>query len=75
MIFTPYLSDFVTFPSVFIARLNLRPRRLTRDSLILISDGTLKAGVVVKAIHVGRLWIEFEVKEKNDSSIRGAGVV
>ena len=41
---------------------------------ILISDRTLKDGVVVKAIHVGRLWIEFEVKEKNDS-FRGAGVV
>ena len=30
----------------------------------MISDGTLKAWVVVKSIQIGRFWIEFEVKEK-----------
>ena len=32
----------------------------------MISDGTLKAGIVVKSIQVGRFWIEFEVKDKKD---------
>ena len=40
----------------------------------MISDGTLKAGIVVKSIQVGRFWIEFEVKDKEDGCTRWATV-
>ena len=40
----------------------------------MISDGTLKAGIVVKSIQVGRFWIEFEVKDKKDGCTRWAPV-
>ena len=40
----------------------------------MISDGTLKAGIVVKSIQVGRFWIEFEVKDKKDGGFNDHSV-